>query len=551
MKKRFSIIALILSLALLLAACGGSGGGTATSAPPAENTGGSAAESQTPDQTPENNAPETTSLPEQGSTGGDFVRKTEEGTLTVGTINAADSFDTTVSFNYYGINLVYDTLLVRNPFTGELEGKLAESWEYIDDTTIVMQLRDDVYFSNGEKMTAEDALYSMERFITTQSRWSTFVDAFDFENSTADGQTLTLKTYEPFGPGQNYLALRYSSVMCKSYVESTSDEAFWDAPVGTGPFEVVENVAGSYATYKLRDDYWGEVPNFNFVTVRYYSEASTMFIDYENGVLDMAFEIDSNDAQRVIDGTIPNTKYAIAPTYDTYSLAMPEYVEAFDDIRVRQAIAYAIDSDMVAEVGLGVLYSPSESTLPEGVDYKIDVGNYEYDPDKAIALLEEAGIQPGDINLRFVVVSFPSNVRMAEAIQAFLADVGINVNVESYDIPTAVPIFMAGETDIVINSMGASALDPDQTYDTVKGNSTNATVRISDPEMDNYLMTGRNSVDPEVRRENYENAQKWLYDSYRQVPLCDVAICYVYRDYIESFATVIPQAPDLTYVTFK
>lgn len=539
MKKRIGIIALILTLALLLAACGG--GGNATPTP----NGGDAQSTGSP------GGPAATEPPAGGSTGGNFERKTENGTLTIGTITTADSFDTTISFNAIGIALVYDTLLVRNPYTGELEGLIAEDWEYADDTTIVLTLKDDIYFSNGDKMTAEDVLYSMERFITTQSRWSTFVDAFDFENCSYEGNVLTLKTYEPFGPGLNYLAMRYTSVLNKAYVESTDDEAFWDKPVGTGPYELVENVAGSHSTYKLRDDYWGEAPEFHTITVRYYSEATTMFIDYENGVLDMAFEIDSNDAQRVINGEVENTVYSISPTYDTYSLALPEYVEAFDDIRVRQAIAYAINAEEIAEVGLGVLYTPSTSTLPEGVEYKIDVGQYEYNPERAKELLAEAGVEPGDIELRFVVVSFPSNTRMAEAIQAQLDVIGIKVNVESYDIATAVPIFMAAETDIVINSMGASALEPDQTYDTVKANSTNATVRISDAEMDAYLMGGRNSIDPEVRRENYENAQKWMYESYRQVPICDVAACYIYRDYIESFETVIPNYPNLRYVVFK
>ena len=109
---------------------------------------------------------------------------------------------------------------------------------------------------------------------------------------------------------------------------------------------------------------------------------------------------------------------------------------------------------------------------------------------------------------------------------------------------------MAGETELVINSMGASAQEPDQQYDTVKASSTNATVRITDTEMDGYLMTGRNSVDTAVRKECYENAQQWLYDNYREIPICDVYECFIYRDYITDFATISPAAPNLLYVEF-
>ena len=192
----------------------------------------------------------------------------------------------------------------------------------------------------------------------------------------------------------------------------------------------------------------------------------------------------------------------------------------------------------------------ADSTLPTGVDYKISVGGYEYDPELAQSLLDEAGVKPDDLNLRFVVVNSSTNNNIAELVEAYLGVLGINVTITSADLPTAVPLFMAGETELVINSMGASAQDPDQQYDTVKASSTNATVRITDPEMDGYLMTGRNSVDTEVRRENYEAAQQWLYDSYREIPICDVYECYIYRDYISEFATVSPAAPNLRFVTF-
>lgn len=71
--------------------------------------------------------------------------------------DTADSFDPAVSFNSVGMQLVYDSILVKDPFTGEITSDIAESWDYTDDCTLVIQFRDDVYFSNGEKMTAEDA----------------------------------------------------------------------------------------------------------------------------------------------------------------------------------------------------------------------------------------------------------------------------------------------------------------------------------------------------------------------------------------------------------
>ena len=528
MKRALALLLAGMMLLGLLAGCGNNAN-TASDAPNGESA-----------------APGVSDSGEEGT----YARKTEEGTLTVGLTDTADSFDPAVSFNSVGIQLVYDSILVKDPFTGEITSEIAESWEYIDDCTLVIQFRDDVYFSNGEKMTAEDALFSLNRMITENSRWSTFVDAFNFEKSSADGQTLTLITDEPFGPGLNYLTTRYASVLCKSYVESCSDEDFWDKPVGTGPYECQENVSGSHSTYVAKTDYWGEVPEITTITTRYYAEQSSMMLDYENGDLDMAFDLSVSDADRALNTGIEHSEAVLAPVYDTYSICLPEYVEAFEDIRVRQAIAHALDAAAITASAMGALGVVADSTLPTGVDYKISVGGYEYDPELAQSLLDEAGVKPGDLNLRFVVVNSSANNNIAELVEAYLGVLGINVTITSADLPTAVPLFMAGETELVINSMGASAQDPDQQYDTVKASSTNATVRITDPEMDGYLMTGRNSVDTEVRRENYEAAQQWLYDSYREIPICDVYECYIYRDYISEFATVSPAAPNLRFVTF-
>lgn len=532
MKKNRLLALLLAGLMLigLLAGCGEKDPGTANSEPGAANT-------------------------QQGSNGeepgGDtYDRKTAEGTLTVGLTDTADSFDPAVSFNTVGIQLVYDQILTKDPYTGEITSEIAESWKYTDDCTLVIQFKEGITFSNGEPMTAEDALFSLNRMITENSRWSTFVDAFNFEKSTADGLTLTLITDEPFGPGLNYLTSRYASVMCKSYVESCSDEDFWDKPVGTGPYACSENVSGSHATYTVREDYWGEKPEIQTITTKYYAEQSSMMLDYENGALDMAFDLSVSDAKRATEEGVEHSKAVLAPVYDTYTICMPEYVAAFEDIRVRQAIAYAIDANAITTSAMGVLGVLADSTLPTGVDYKIPVGGYEYNMDKAKELLAEAGIKEGDLKLRFVVVNSSTNNNIAELTKAYLNAVGIDVEITSADLPTAVPLFMAGETELVINSMGASAQDPDQQYDTVKASSTNATVRITDPEMDGYLMTGRNSVDTKVRQENYEAAQKWLYDSYREIPICDVYECFIYRDYITNFATISPAAPNLRYVEF-
>ena len=94
--------------------------------------------------------------------------------------------------------------------------------------------------------------------------------------------------------------------------------------------------------------------------------------------------------------------------------AVKDFVEAFEDIRVRQAIAHALDAAAITASAMGVLGVVADSTLPTGVDYKISVGGYEYAMEKAKSLLDEAGVKAGDLNLRCVVVNSSTNNNIAE-----------------------------------------------------------------------------------------------------------------------------------------
>ena len=481
----------------------------------------------------------------------DYVRQTEPGTLTIGTCKEIDSFDPATSSCATGLYLVYDQLFYMDQ-NGEVQGMLVEEWEYQDPTHLYLKIHD-ATFSNGDPVTTEDVLWSLERMILEQSRWSTFVDFIDFENcEIINDRELILAMDQEFGPGLTYLATRYTSVLNKDYVEATGVEAMWDQPVGSGPYICTSNIAGSMATYELREDYWDveNMPEPKKITVRFYAESTTMFIDYENGVLDMAFVLGLADTERLVNGEVADTGYKIQSGLDVYGLAMPEYVPAFDDIRVRQAVAMAVDWEEVNAMGLGVLGAPATSILPQGVKYRIEAGTYEYNPDAAKALLDEAGFDYSQV-FEFVVINSETNTRLAEAIQAYLAGVGIQVNVNACDWTTAVTHFMNNETDFVINSMGCSTLDPDQQLDTVGPWSTNGSVKITEEPMATYLTEGRYTVDEETRAQLYADAQTWMYENIRQVAFAEPAYSYCWRPYISSdFWCSHPEVPILRWVTF-
>lgn len=474
-------------------------------------------------------------------------------TLAIGTLATADSFDPLSSESDMTCFMVYDTILQRDPETLELSPCVAESWEWVDDTTLRLDIHDDIYFSNGEKLTPEDVLYSLWRTIYVNDSFTSSLSFanIDFDASYIDGNSLYLVYTQVNAVALTHLATRWASVLCKSYVESTGEDAFWDQPVGSGAYTLVENVAGSHASFVRNEDYWDELPEANEVTINYYSEASTMYVDLEIGAIDIALNIATGDAERVMNGESAGITYQLVPTYDLIFIALPEYMEVFDDIRVRQAIAYGMDTAAFTEAIYGDLAEVADSTLIKGVNYYESQGVYEYNPDKARELLAEAGYEEGDISLRLIAPSTPVNQSLSEIFQAYMADIGITINVEIYDFATAIPMLKNKEAEICTGSLNGGVADAADNYKTHGADSTNAANLSEDETLNEYLTAGKTTNDPAVRAEAYANVQQWDHENYRWLPICCPMSCMAYEESIESVPTYIFDAPYVKYITFK
>lgn len=483
-----------------------------------------------------------------------YVRLTEEGTLTIGTPRSADRMEPGNSSAATACAFVYETLFTRNS-DNEIIGLLAEEWEWTDDTTLRIKLHDGITFSNGEPCTSSDVLFSLERLITSGSRMSAKVNMIDFENcEIIDDTNFTIKYSYVYGPALTVLSSPYTAVVCQAYVESMSDEDWWDKPVGTGPYVMTENISGDHASFVANENYWGGIegqPCVDSITLRFYTDTTTMFIDYENGVLDIAFEVSASDAKRVLNGEVADTNYRIASAWDALSVAFPTYVEALQDIRVRQAIAHAIDAAAVGEVAYGVLADVNiGSALPPVTPFQAeDIVPYEYDVEKAKALLAETDYADG-FEMTMAIVNSDANQKAAEAIQSYLAEIGITLNIEAYDRSAAIGVIASGGTDLAIHSWG-EAYDPDNAFANLMSTGTNKTIAQTDEELNKWLLTGQTSVDDEVRAEVYGNVQQWLNDNCIVIPMCYVNNCAVYRPYVTSLYAPTMASPDLRFFTVE
>lgn len=478
--------------------------------------------------------------------GGDHV-------LRVGTLQAANTFDPLASELDITMNLVYDTILKRDPDTLEVSPNVASSWNWDDETTLRLTIRDDIYFSNGEKLTPEDVLYSLWRSINVDDRYTSSMSYGDinWEKSIVDGQDVVLVYDKVNAVALSDLTRRFACVLCKSYVESTDADAFWDAPVGSGAYTLVENVDGSHSSYVRNDDYWDELPEASEITITYYGEASTMYIDLEMGAIDMAINLASNDADRLVNGEVPGISYLMTPTYDMVFVGLPEYVEPFDDIRVRQAIAYGLDAAAITKALYGNMAEVATSTVIAGLPYHVDLGSYEYDPDHAKELLAEAGYKEGDLSFRLIAPLTPVNQKLGEILQGYMAEIGIDISVEIYEFPVAIPMLMANMCEFGACQLNGAMSDPADIYAQHAKTSTNGVTASSDEPLNALIERGSSTISEEERADIYKQIQDWDYENCRWIPLCYPSSCIGYSDSIDRIPVYDYRAPYLRFVTFK
>ena len=459
-------------------------------------------------------------------------------TINIGNTQVVEGLDPTQTHgNTAALSLVYECVFTLDK-VGNIIPQLADSYNQIDDLTMQINLKPNVTFSNGDKMTAEDVIYSLKRYSDPDlnSSFAMYFAIFDWDNTIAkDDNTVILKTLEPSSQVMSILG-KFSFVVDKSYIENgggTAD-AFWDKPVGTGPYTVKENISGSHTTFTLRDDYWNKAnaPKMaKEITLRFYSEISTMFIDFQNGALDLALGLDDSSVKRLQNGEMPNAQLEVIPEHDAFLFCMAEYVPAFQNQTVRQAIAIGVDWNSVAEAALGSLYKPSTSVLPDGEQFKINAGTYAFDPDKAKQMLADAGYQPGDITLNCVITNDNASLSMSEAIQAYMSDLGITYNFQAFDPPTALPMIAGGQSDTQIQGGHGATVGTDPLFmlSHANRNTPLAPSRVTNEDVNTWYYDAAAQMDAAARQKDLENIQNWFYQSCQWVPICDAVGAYAYN----------------------
>ena len=351
--------------------------------------------------------------------------------------------------NWSMIKSLFDGLMDYKPGTTELVPDLAESYEISPDGTVfTFKLRHGVKFHNGREMVAEDVKYSIERAVNpaTQGPGGGFFASIagfdDFVGGKAEHLTgievvneheVRFKLSRPDATFLHVMAINFSHVVPKEAVEQWGAD-FGKHPVGTGAYKLKEWTLGQRLVFERNPDYYKpNTPHLDEIVFEIGLDPLTALLRFEQGDVDILgdgvppakfLEVKGNAeyADNLVEGGQLHTGY----------VAINTRMKPFDDVKLRQAVNMAINKDRIVRI-INNRAVPANQPLPPAMPgYASDYTGYAYDPEKAKALIAEAG-HSGGISTVLYATNVDPNPRIAQAIQQDLAAVGITAELQTLD----------------------------------------------------------------------------------------------------------------------
>ena len=329
---------------------------------------------------------------------------------------------------------LYSTLVKTDP-TGAIVCDAAESYEQVDDTTWHFTLRQDVYFTNGDQMTANDVAYTINSLRDSEKNYALSGD-FSFMQVEVLGD-FEFNIITDYAFPSLPLRLNYIKIIPADYVEEVGDEGFAEAPIGSGPFKFVSWTKDQSVVLEKNPDYYGEVPQIDQLIFEVIPEAADRVAALQAGEVDIICNVPTTQAEYLqsLDGITVVGQPSTRVVWLQFNLVGEE--TPLDDIRVRQAMNYAVDRDaLIAGVLDGYAVKVASISTPEYEGYDPDVQGYTYDPDQARQLLADAGYADGFTIECSVSPGLLNGSDVVQAIAGQLAEVGINMTITEVDSAT-------------------------------------------------------------------------------------------------------------------
>ena len=349
---------------------------------------------------------------------------------------------------------MFDNLVFIAP-DGSIVPMLAQRWEQTSPTSYTFYLTQGVKFHNGLECTAEDVKFTLDRAMGPQGTLARVLIK-DLDNvEVLDKYTVKVNLKRPVTPFLYALAESWGGIVNKEAVESGLHEK---TPIGTGPFKFVSWTKSDKVVLERFDDYYGQKPVFKNLIVRALPETSSRMIELESGAIDIAYRVHHTDTKRLEEN--PRLQLLRKPSFRVDYLGFNCSKPPLDDVRVRQAIAKAIDIVGVQKaIWHGFGYAPA-SPLPKGFPYSDEtLKPHEQNIEAAKALLKEAGIDK--LALKLWTNESKERIDAATIIQNMLAEIGITVSINVMEYGTFLDSCRRGEQELFMSGWGNNLPDPE------------------------------------------------------------------------------------------
>jgi ABC-type transport system substrate-binding protein len=436
---------------------------------------------------------------------------------------------------------IYSGLIRWKIGTADIEPDLATVWEYSEDgLELTFTLREGVQFHNGYgEVTSEDVKFSFERIMAADSG-SPFQETMSIikEVQAPDPYTVKLILNEPSATLlSDILPYRPGYIVSKKAVEEMGAEQFGLTPIGSGPFVFTEWTPGVEVVLTANLEYYSGPPQIGVLRLLPIVDENAAAIALETGEISLAW-LATSEAYNVLKDNPDLTFYENTSNAARY-LWLDNTKEPLNNVLVRQALQHAIDRETISAVGFEGIHPALQTILmPTMLCYTPDVPVYEYDPDKARALLAEAGY-PDGFSLKLLYSQRPQDQTISEMVQGMWADVGINLEIVGLEHGTTTDIrrdpVAIKEYDAVQVHFGRTA-DPDsfliETFHS--GAFPPGSNAMFYDQIDDLIDAGRTELDQETRCEIYRQIQEKIQADAPGIPIVNTTWIYAARNELKG-----------------
>jgi peptide/nickel transport system substrate-binding protein len=467
------------------------------------------------------------------------------GTIIFAASSDASLFDpkfTNDNYSLYAQGQVYATLLQNSPDGTELRPWLAESWEANDDASeFTFNLRENAGFCDGTPITAEDVKFSFDRALEEDSSVS-----WQYPSSpqveVVDDHTVKIILERSNVAFPSYLTLWGTHIVSKAYVEANDPETVAEQPLGSGPFCVDRWDKGQVLVFTRNPNYWDVEHVYpDTVELRVIADDTARVLQLQTGDIDVALDVPYSQVGAL--QSFPGVNVHVRPLYGLAAIALNQHtVEEFKDLKVRQAMSWAIDRQAMVDALLFGQGEPAMSVFyGRNILYWNGDYGYTFDLEKAQQLMAESSAPDGfDVDL-VTIAGDTLSQQTGVILKDQLSKIGININITPVEPGSWFDVWSAGEFEMLYKLGTNDVIDPAENipfdfWSFDEGGSDGAFSGYHNDELVRLSMEAEAETDPEARADLYRQFQQIAMEDAGQLWLFYPSNRWATRDNIYGFS---------------